>query len=78
MSFEEAVALAGEIDAAGYVVCSVTCLYGGGMFGDTWRVGFRPHTMASGLLSAWSYDEWAYWQTEPGLSRMRATLPETV
>lgn len=78
MTFSEAVALAREINTAGYVVCGVTCLYGGGTVGDTWSVHFRPHPDAWGMQSASSYDEWAYWHTEAGIARMRATMRPTV
>lgn len=78
MTFEEAVALAREIDTAGYVVCTVTCLYGDGMVGDTWSVNFRPHPDARGMQSASNHDEWAYWRTEAGTARMRATMRPTV
>jgi len=78
MGFDEAVELAREITSAGYIVYQVSCLYGGGRVGEAWSVHFRPHPDARGMQSASSREEWAYWQTEPGLSRMRATLPETV
>jgi len=74
MTFEEAVALAREIDTASYAVCGVTCLYGGGTVGDTWSVHFRPHPAARGMQSASSYDEWAYWCSEAGIARMLATM----
>lgn len=75
MTFGEAIELACAIQAAGHTVCTVSCLYGGGRVGVAWSVGFRPHPDARGMQSASSRQEWAYWQTEPGLSRMRATLP---
>ncbi len=78
MGFDEAVELAREITSAGYIVYQVSCLYGGGRVGEAWSVHFRPHPDARGMQSASSREEWAYGQTEPGLSRMRATLPETV
>lgn len=75
MTFDEAVELAREIDAACHVVCMLTCLYGGGMVGDTWSVNFRPHPHARGMQSASSYDEWAYWCSEAGIARLLATMP---
>jgi len=78
MTFEEAVELAREITSAGYIICTVSCLYGGGRVGDAWSVQFRPHPDAWGMQSASSREEWAYWQSERGQARMRATLPETV
>ncbi len=78
MTFDDAVELARVIEAAGYIVCSVSCLYGGGQVGIAWSVGFRPHPDARGMQVASSRQEWAYWQSERGQARMRATLPETV
>ncbi len=78
MGFEEAVELAREITSAGHTVCTVSCLYGGdGRVGVAWSVGFRPHPDARGMQVASSRQEWAYWQSERGQARMRATLPET-
>ncbi len=78
MTFGDAVEVARVIEATGYIVCSVSCLYGGGMVGTAWSVHFRPHPDARGMQSASSREEWAYWQSERGQARMRATLPETV
>jgi hypothetical protein len=78
MSFDEAVDLAHAILIHGFVVCQVSCLYGGGQVGIAWSVGFRPHPDARGMQVASSRQEWAYWQSERGQARMRATLPETV
>jgi hypothetical protein len=77
MTFDNAVDLAREITSAGHTVCTVSCLYGGGRVGVAWSVGFRPHPDARGMQSASSRGEWAYWQSERGQARMRATLPET-
>jgi len=78
MSFDDAVELARAIQAAGLAVCQVSCLYGGAMVGAAWSVHFRPHPDARGMQVASSRQEWAYWQSERGQARMRATLPETV